>query len=280
MLTKISPLLCAFFIISSINAQSKLKQSKNEVSQGGNTSSHANISGERHSAPSGESVWEFDGTDNIFANLAGAIIVSATYYSAIGFYGGEFHLHNNLTQYPFYISREGNYTPRHEHSNAVKKWRVDITNNGLVSFDGTNGNHLNIKLRPIKYLFVSTTYRELWEKHKGKYEHLSLFNFSANYDRLRFKNFNLGYSIGFNYMANEVNKIGYALGFNFEAFPINRFSLMGNFNWGAINSQNIKTFETGLAYHINKYKITCGYQHMQIASPCYNFLTLGIGVYL
>ncbi len=267
------------------SAQSKLKQSKTDVREGYAGSHSVQQTGQTygeptHAAPNGSSVWDFDDSDNFFASLAAAVVVSVTYYTAIGYYGGEYHLYNNLSKYPFCDKEAGNYSPKIESSEAVKPWRIDVRNSVLIGFDNVYGNHLELKLRPIKYVFLSTSYRQLVEKYKGDTEYLTLFNFSLNYDRLRFRNLNLGYSLGCNYLANEVKEASFALGFNFEAFALKHFSLLGDFNWGTRSGATLKTFELDASYHIKRYKISCGYEFMQIGKPMYNFLTVGVGVYL
>ncbi len=280
-------ILFLFTISFSLNAQSKLKQSKADIKEGysnGGSKYHQSQSytvEENHPGPSGSSFWETDEDENILQTLLFKTIAFVTYYTTIGDYGGEYHLYNNLSKYPFYDKEAGNYTPKNQNSEAVKFWRIDIRNSVLIGFDNVYGNHLELKLRPVKYVFLSSSYRQLAEEYKeGKHSYLSLFNFSLNYDRIRSRYFNLGYSLGCNYLADEVKEASFALGFNYEIFALQHLSLLGDFNWSTRSGATLKTFELGAAYHVNRYKISCGYEHLQIGNPMYNFMTVGVGVYL
>lgn len=203
------------------------------------------------------------------------------YVSAVGIYGTEYHLHNNLTHYPYQSIKTGNYTTLYNESDKVSKVRLDVHNSFLLNTESIYGNHLNLKFRPIKYLYLKADYRELLEILSNQSnEHLSLFHATLTYDRIRFPVFNLAYSIGANYMGSGVNKSGFTYGFNLESFAINNLSLYSEFLWSKINAQNVNTIELRASYHIKRWKLSLGYEYLRIAQPRYNFLTLGFGVYL
>ena len=49
--------------------------------------------------------------------------------------------------------------------------------------------------------------------------------------------------------------------------------------WSRINGLPVNSFELRGKYHKKNYFFSLGYEHLKIASPNYNFVTLGTGIY-
>jgi hypothetical protein len=52
-----------------------------------------------------------------------------------------------------------------------------------------------------------------------------------------------------------------------------------NFNQTFINSETINKFNVLFNYHMNRYKLTGGYDQLKIGTQQFTSLTLGVGVF-
>ena len=277
MAIKISLVFMFVFLLIEGFAQEKIDRSKEEINKGSRTGQHR----EKHS----HSSYGYSDNDQTFQNMLFVGIAEGflfiTYYSTIGNYELEDHLHNKLTTYPFYNGLSGNYKNSNSGLLSGKLFRVDLGNSFLYSNESLFGNHLKFKLRPFQYFFMQVDYFQLVEYDKiyKEYSNLSLFNFNVCYDRLRFEKFNLGWNLGANYIGNEVKKAGFSYGLNTEIFIVKNFSLLSSMKWSMINEASVNEFELLGKYHINRYFVSFGYEHLKIATPTYDFISFGGGIY-
>jgi hypothetical protein len=82
------------------------------------------------------------------------------------------------------------------------------------------------------------------------------------------------------YIFNNVNKGGLSFGLDGEAFIVKPVSLSVSKQWSAINSKPVNQFEVAGRYHIRRFNIHAGYEHLKIATPVYDYVFLGGGVSL
>jgi hypothetical protein len=159
--------------------------------------------------------------------------------------------------------------------------RLDIQNNLLLSATDIQGNHLKVKFRPSKYFYLQGDYNQLIEFNAtdNGNSYLSLFSLNFGYDRLRFEKVNLGWTIGANYVANDVNKFGFTYGLNTDLFPIRNLSLSASARWGKINNVPVNIFEIKARYHQKRYFYSIGYENIKIGSPEYDFGTIEFGIH-
>jgi hypothetical protein len=108
---------------------------------------------------------------------------------------------------------------------------------------------------------------------------MSLYQFNLGYDRIRFEKFNLGWTLGATYIANNVNKAGFSYGLNTDIFASKKMSFTSAMIWSKINGKPVNTFEIRAKYHQKNYFYSIGYENLRIASPSYNFVTFGAGIY-
>jgi hypothetical protein len=273
--------LYALLLVSSFSAfsQTKVEKSKKELTtnegRSSSSSSQHSSSGNSLRTPASEE------RTNLFLQITGYVMFGVFKYGVIGDYKNESHLDNNLSDYPFYDNEAGNY--KTIDTNSLKKsYRLDIENKFLFSNKDLYGNHLNVKIRPFRYFYLQTDYHQLFEKNQmtTSTDRLSLFYFNLGYDRIRFENFNLGWTIGASYVGNEVKKAGFSVGVTTEAFFGKNISLLASAKWSSINGQPVNLYELEGKYHIKKGFVTLGFEHLRIASPTYNFISLGGGIYL
>ena len=269
-------LLFIFISIENGFAQTDLNTSKREL----NEEQKKNNTQQEYTAPkstyrSGRDL-ESELTSTIAGNLFAWLIAGM-----VGNYSTEDHLHNRVSKYPYSNGIHGNYTDS-DSANVHKRIRLDIEDHFLSSGKDLYGNHLKAKLRPFQYFYFQTEMFQLFEYDHtlDKYDHLLLYNLDFCYDRLRSEHINFGFTMGANYVANDVKKGGFAFGFNTEFFVTKPVSLYASVKWSGVNGNPVNTLELKGKYHIKNFFISAGYQHMRIASPSYRFVALGLGIYL
>lgn len=219
--------------------------------------------------------------DNELTPLAAKIFLFVTYYSLVGNYAGEDHLHSDLTRYPYYNKLSGNYESVDSLPAERRRFRLDIENKLLYDLADLGGNHLKVKIRPFQYFYLQADYFQLIEvvRPQESVSNLALFNFTFCYDRVRFEKFNLGWALGLNYVANDVQKTGITLGLNTDIYLFRNMSLYGSMKWGSVNHATVKEFEFLCKFHKKRYFFSIGYEHLKIGTPTYNFLAAGAGIY-
>ena len=252
----------------------KIDKSKDELKSGNSSNSSSSSS----SSNSGR-----NSSSNDFG-LAGLFVEGLLYvsfYSTIGDYRSENHLYNPLSKYPYFDGDSGNFQKENDSIQYGNLMRFDVENHFLYSNNNSFGNHLKAKFRPFQYFYIQGDYRELIEKNAitNNYSNLSLFQFNVAYDRIRFKKFNLGWTLGATYVGNDVQKAGFSYGLHTDVFAIKNISFNSAMIWSKINGLPVNSFELRGKYHKKNYFFSLGYEHLKIASPNYNFVTLGTGIY-
>ncbi len=204
-----------------------------------------------------------------------------TLYAAIGDYRNEDHLYNTLSPYPYFDKKSGNFIKYDEDSISSKRVRFDVENHFLYGNNASFGNHLKGKFRLFQYVYVQTDYRELMERDKfaKTNSNLSVFQFNLGSDRLRFEKFNLGWTLGATYIANDINEAGFSYGLNTDIFAFKNVSFNSAMIWSKINGLPVNSFEFRGKYHKKNHFFSMGYENLRIASPSYNYATFGAGFY-
>ncbi len=54
---------------------------------------------------------------------------------------------------------------------------------------------------------------------------------------------------------------------------------MGSAKWSTINTLPVNTYEMQLRYHTKSHFFSLGFEHFKIATPTYNFIAIGAGIY-
>lgn len=259
---------------TNVSAQNKLEKSKSELNSG---SKNSNSSG-KSSAKSSD---DDDDSLGFFGELFFYITFGVFKYGLIGDYANEDHLYSNLTPYPFYNGKSGNY--ENLDTDTVQKTmnRIDIENKFIYNNSRLLGNHLEVKARPFQYFYIQADYRELFEFNKvqNTTNNLSLLHLNLAYDRVRLEKFNLGWNLGASYIGNEVNKFGFSYGLSADYFMTNQISFSASQQWSSINGFPVNALELQSRYHKKNYFLTMGYERLKIATPTYNFITVGGGIY-
>ena len=276
---KLSLLLVVLISISSFS-QNKLDKSKSQLKSGSSNKNQSRTYSSSSSSSS-NSKSNYSSDSNIFVNIFFNITFAVFKYGAIGDYKNENHLYSNLTPYPFYNGKSGNFESSDSVSVSKNKARFDIENSFVYSDNNLYGNHLKAKIRPFQYFYFQSDFHQLFEFNEidNTNNRLSLFQFNLNYDRIRFEKFNFGWNLGATYVGNEVKKGGLSYGLNAEYFMGNHISFLGSAKWSRINTLPVNAFELQSKFHKKNYFFSLGFEYLKIATPTYNFIALGGGIY-
>ena len=255
----------------------KIDKSKDELKSGNSSNSSSSSSSSNSNSSRKSSVSNDFGLAGLF--VEGLLYVS--FYSTIGDYRSENHLYNPLSKYPYFDGESGNFQTYNDSIGNGNLMRFDIEDHLLYNNRNLFGNHLKAKFRPFQFFYIQADYRELIEKNlfTNQFSNLSVFQFNLAYDRIRFKKFNFGWTLGATYIGNNVQKIGFSYGLNADVFIVKNISFNSAMLWSNINGFPVNSFELRGKYHKKKYFFSIGYEHLKIASPNYNFVTLGTGIY-
>lgn len=266
-------IILLFLINLSLNAQA-ISKSKNELNS---TKSRSSKIIEK----STDSDSSFNDSDNIglFLELFGYVTFGVFKYGLVGDYTSENHLHNTLNSFPFSEKGRGNYSKTD--SLRTKNLRLDLENQYLSGGNSFYGNHLEINLRPSKKIYFKTDYFELFDKNvfTNQTDRLSLFYFNFAYDRVRLPNFNLGWTIGASYVGSGVNKAGFSYGINADYFLKNNMNISIDSKWSTINQNPVNSLELKGKYFRKNYFGSLSYERLKVASPVYNLIGIGGGIY-
>lgn len=277
--TLLSCLLAAALFPANSFGQEKIDDSKKALTESEGVKNSNSGSSSSSSSDDDESFGESVAAEIGFFIFQYTLL--AAWYGAIGDYANEDHLYNDLTKYPYHDPEAGNYYNPEFGEGNVYVFRVDVKDKFLYSSNDLLGNHLEAKIRPFQYFYLKADYYQIYEFQKlaGTSDNLSLFYFNFAYDRLRFNRFNLGWTLGASYVGNGVNKAGFSYGLNAEYFLKKNVSFLAGAKWSRINSQPVDAYELEARWHRKNIYFTAGFEHLKIASPNYNFVTLGAGIY-
>jgi hypothetical protein len=86
--------------------------------------------------------------------------------------------------------------------------------------------------------------------------------------------------LGASYLGNNVRKAGFSYGLNTDIFIVKNVSLFSSMKWSLINNASVNELEFQGRYHRRNYFFTLGYEHLKIATPTYDFISIGGGFFL
>ena len=248
-------LLSVVFISIPSFSQNKLDKSKKELSGEISPSSGNSSSTASHASSNKSSNYKSSpGGSDVFFNLFFNIPFGIGKYGLIGDYKNENHLYSNLTPYPFYNRKSGNFENADTIVISKNKARFDIENSFIYSDNNLYGNHFKAKIHPFQYFYFQSDFHQLFEFNEidNTNNCLSLFQFNLNYDRIRFEKFNFGWNLGATYVGNEVKKGELSYGLNAEYFIGNHISFLGSAKWSKINTLKVNAFELQRKFHRKK----------------------------
>ena len=256
-------LLC--FAETLVHSQTKIERSESSLKQ----------SRERSHSDSDD---DYD-SDDWFFGIFGEAFLYLTYYTLFEFPGEEEHPMSEafITKYPYYSSKKGNYN--YELDDNFRVFRAELVSRYVSESNDIKALDLNLDLRFEKRVGLELGYRQLWEKNpEFGNDQLALYNILLNYHRIRSEQLDLWWGIGTTYIAGNVSQFGFTYAVGAELFFAKPISMEINFNQTFINSETVNKFNALLNYHINRYKLTGGYDQLKIGSQKFTSLTIGVGM--
>ncbi|KAA1244224.1 porin family protein [Aquimarina sp. RZ0] len=268
-------ILSLFLILSNQNfSQSKLQKAEKSLSK--NSNGHSYTSQSRNSDySSGDEYGILTELAVVFAE----VLLYTTYYGMTETPAEYERRASNasITKYPYYNSKKGNYS--YNWGEDTNIFRTTLTSRTIVENSKLYGNHLNADLRFLKRAGIEADYLQLWEDTTFFGDNsLSLFTLLAKYHRVRTEKFSAYWGVGAAFIAGEVDELGFTYGLGAEFFFAKPLSLESNFNQTFINTRSVNKFNLLLNYHMNRFKITGGYEHLKIGSIDFSTFSAGIGV--
>lgn len=260
-------MICLVMICSMSNisfSQSKIERSESSLNQSSGKS-HSNSNDESD----GSGWFEFFGEAFFY------------FYEVLFEFPGEEELpmsEASITKYPYYTSKKGNYN--YELDDNFRVFRAEFVGRYVSESNDIKSMDLNLDLRFEKRVGIDFGYRKLWEKNpEFGNDQLGLFNLLVNYHRIRSEQFDLWWGIGTTYVGGNVRKFGFTYTVGAEWFIAKPISMEMNFNQTFINAETVDKFNIFLNYHLNRYKLTGGYDQLKLGSQKFTSLTFGVGVF-
>jgi len=164
---------------------------------------------------------------------------------------------------------------------SLKKYSIHTNYNYFRESDKLTAFNFNARLSPHPAIAVELNYSDFTEKLKTRYDHLRMYDFFINYNRLKFENIALWWGIGYKGFMGDRSHGGFAFNLGTNLFlPNTPVSLSINYNIASIESTGVTDFASKIKYHINRTEISLGYRLYKAGQISINGLTLGVGFYL
>ncbi len=225
-----------------------------------------------------------DNSENdLFSEIVGEIFIQIFAYTVYGLAIESPFEYNNkshsafITKHPYYNSKEGNYS--YSFDENVTLFRTEISSRYISENNQIKGAHFNLDLRFLKRLGLEVNYLQLWENNPNfGSDHLAIYTSLAKYYRIRTQKLDAWWGIGASYIDGAVNKLGFTYGLGAELFFAKPLSFEAIFNQTLVNSETVNKFNGLFNYHLNKYRMTVGYEHLKIGNQNFSMVTLGTGI--
>ena len=225
--------------------------------------------------------WDDDSdSDNWLVDVFGEVFFYLTYYTFFEFPDEVESPMSQafVTKYPYYTSKKGNYN--YTADDNMSQFRAEFVGRYVSESNDIKGLDFNLDMRFAKRVGIELGYRKLWEKNpEFGNDQIALFNLLVNYHRVRSEQFDLWWGIGTTHVGGNVNTFGFTYAVGAELFIAKPISMEMNFNQTFINTETVNKFNVLLNYHLNRYKLTGGYDQLKIGSQKFTSLTFGVGVF-
>jgi len=186
------------------------------------------------------------------------------------------HTKVGYSDFPYCSNSDGIYD-----KHSKKKYSVYSNLSYFYESSTLDAFNFNARLSPHPAISVELNYSDFTEKLKTRYDHLRMYDFFINYNRLKFENIALWWGIGYKGFMGDRSHGGFAFNLGTNLFlPNTPVSLSINYNMASIESTGVSDFASKIKYHINRAEISLGYRLYKAGQVSINGLTLGIGFYL
>ncbi|GAA4273406.1 hypothetical protein U6A24_19450 [Aquimarina gracilis] len=221
--------------------------------------------------------------NNFLAETFGALLVEAvlytSYYTIIEIpIETEYAASTaSITKYPYFNATKGNYA--YEWGEDTQVFRTTLSSRFISENSKLYGNHMNLDMRFLQRAGLEIDYLQLWEENTNFGSNsLAIYTALGKYHRVRTERFNAWWGLGAAYVDGEIDEWGFTYGLGAELFFTKPFSLETTFNQTFINEETVNKFTILLNYHVNRYKVSGGYEHLKIGSLDLSTFSVGVGV--
>lgn len=221
--------------------------------------------------------------ETLFKETIGRLFISIFAYTAYGILiETPFEKDNPsssaiLNKQPYLNSNHGNYSYDWNDNSAIG--RTTISSRYIFENSILDGHHLNIDIRFYNKLALELDYLQLWENNPNfGYHTLAIYTALAKYHRIRTKKVDGWWGIGATYVDGNVDDFGFTLGLGVEVFLGKPISLESNFNHTLINQNSLSKFNGLINYYFKRYKLSSGYEYLNIGNQSFSTINLGLGI--
>ena len=183
----------------------------------------------------------------------------------------------SITKYPYLDGNKGNYA--YQQGEDTQGFRTTLSSRFVAENSKLYGNHLNLNMRFLQRVGVEIDYLQLWEENTNFGRNaLALYTALAKYHRVRTQRFDAWWGLGATYIDGAIDEWGFTYGVGIEWFFAKPFSLESNFNQTFINDETINKFNGLVNYHIERYKLSGGMEHLKIGNIDFTMFSAGLGI--
>ncbi len=183
----------------------------------------------------------------------------------------------SLTKYPYHSGAKGNFS--YEHGDDTTIFKTTIADRYIVENGKIYGNQLMAEFWFAKRISLKANYLQLWEDNiHFENNSLAMYQGLAKYHRIRTERFNAWWGLGATYVDGEVDETGFTYGLGAELFLVKPISIEADFMQTFINNETVNQFSTLMNYHIKRYKVSGGYEHLKLGIEDFSMFSIGVGV--
>jgi hypothetical protein len=274
--------LCILFSASLISQEKgKIRGFDDEAKTEKKDTSHA-TSAVSTTTTTVSSSGDFSIADAFEAMRAVGYLIEGTVYVVSGtlfqFPGEDSSIHDNtfwtrgFTNYPYFEPDAGVFSL---YSN--KTFAFSFSGHRFSDGNNLTGYSVRLFASPHQAINLEAQVVDLSEKLTTTTDHLRLYNFFIDYNRVKSERISLWWGIGLKGMNGPtVNEIGLALNSGYEIFPIAPISIMMNYNVGFINTNSLQEFFLEGNCYYNRYNLSIGYQRFSVGNAVLDGMVFGM----
>ncbi len=182
-----------------------------------------------------------------------------------------------LSLHPYEDEKSGNYHRNPAFDPLLS--RRELFLNYHIEGNDIYGGNLEFRYRVVKSFFAEVSYALYLEPIDGETDALHFYNISANYDRIRFTNWNLWWGVGLMGVNRTKNQTGFSFQVGTEIYPVKPIGISGYFRIAQIGETTTSMAQFRLNLHVRRFVPYTGFQQLQIGGISIRSFILGGGIY-
>ncbi len=179
------------------------------------------------------------------------------------------------SDYPYATPYAGIYQ-----SGNQKPWMLNAQIDYFYMNRNLSGIVVETIASPHPYFSVQMNYSRLQETVSGTTDELALLDLYVNYNRIKDEHLAFWWGIGIKGMWGDAAHTGPALNIGAEYFPVQPLSIGVHYNIAFIENATLDDLQLLIGIHVNRLKLTAGYQKYRAGDISFPGIIAGIGLYL